>query len=135
MNRDLPSFQIDADELLQHVSRVVYRSRPLYYGHNGTNRYDDPARTYGVLYLGRDLPTARMESVIHKHQWLAGAKRSIALKEVRSPLVRALGVLDDVRLADLTAEGVMAGYFGMNLEQLTEMRDKLRPSDRLRSDL
>jgi hypothetical protein len=119
MNRDLPSFQIDADELLQHVSRVVYRGRPLYYGHNGTNRYDNPARTYGVLYLGRDLRTALMESVFHKHQWLADAKRSIALKEVQSRLVRAVGVLDDVRLADLTAEGVMAGYFGMNLEQLT----------------
>ena len=119
MNRDLPSFQIDADELLQHVSRVVYRGSPLYYGHNGTNRYDDPARTYGVLYLGRDLPTALMESVFHKHKWLADAKRSIALKEVQGRLVRAVGVLVDVRLADLTAEGVMAGYFGMNLEQLT----------------
>jgi hypothetical protein len=119
MDHDLPSFQIDADELLQHVSRVVYRGSPLYYGHNGTNRYDDPARSYGVLYLGRDLPTALMESVFHKHQWLADAKRSIALKEVQSRLVRAVGVLDDVRLADLTAERVMAGYFGMNLKQLT----------------
>lgn len=86
MSRELPLFLIDAGELLQHVSRVVYRGSPLYYGRSGTNRYDDPARTYGVLYLGRDLPTALMESVFHKHQWLADEKRSIALKEVESRL-------------------------------------------------
>jgi len=118
MSHELPSFLIDAGELLQHISRVVYRGSPLYYGRSSTNRYDDPARTYGVLYLGRDLPTALMESVFHKHQWLADTKRSIALKEVQGRMVRAVGVLDDVRLADLTAPGVMAGYFGLNLEQL-----------------
>ena len=118
MSHELPSFLIDAGELLQHVSRVVYRGSPLYYGRSSTNRYDDPAQAYGVLYLGRDLPTALMESVFHKHQWLADTKRSIALKEVQSRMVRAVGVMDDVLLADLTAPGVMAGYFGLNLEQL-----------------
>ena len=58
MSHELPSFLIDAGELLQHVSRVVYRGSPLYYGRSSTNRYDDPAQAYGVLYLGRDLPTA-----------------------------------------------------------------------------
>jgi len=118
MNHKLPSFRINAGELLQHVSRVVYRGSPLYYGCSGTNRYDDSARTYGVLYLGHDLPTALMESMFHKHQWLEDAKRSIALKEVHARMVRAVGVMDDVLLADLTAPGVMAGYFGLNLEQL-----------------
>src|SRR3546814_12282509 len=59
-----------------------------------------------------------MESVFHKHQWLADTQRSIALKEVQARMVRAVGVLDDVLLADLTAPGVMAGHFGLNLEQL-----------------
>ncbi|XAH21958.1 RES family NAD+ phosphorylase [Xylophilus sp. GW821-FHT01B05] len=118
MSRELPTFLIDAGELLQHVSRVVYRGSSLYYGRSGTNRYDDPARDYGVLYLGRDLPTALMESVFHRHQWLEETKRSIALKEVSARMVRAVGVMDDVFLADLTAPGVMAGYFGLNLEQL-----------------
>jgi hypothetical protein len=54
MSHELPSFLIDAGELLQHVSRVVYRGSPLYYGRSSTNRYDDPAQAYGVLYLGRD---------------------------------------------------------------------------------
>ncbi len=114
----LPSFRIDAGGLLQHVSRVVCRDKPLYYGRDGTNRYDAPTRDYGVLYLGRDLPTALMESVFHKHQWDKGTQRSIALAEVERRLVRAVGVLEELYLADLTAEGVMAGYFGLNLEQL-----------------
>jgi hypothetical protein len=100
------------------VSRVAYRGTPLHYGRDGTNRYDAPKRTYGVLYLGRDLPTALMESVFHKHRWLTDANRSIALKEIQSRLVRAVGVLKDLRLADLTAAGVMANVFGLNLEQL-----------------
>lgn len=114
----LPTCRIDTGDLLQHVSRVAYRNDPLYYGRDGTNRYDAPARDYGVLYLGRDLPTALMESVFHKHQWHRDAKRSIALAEVQSRLVRVVGVLDDLRLADLTAAGVMAAYFGLTLEQL-----------------
>ncbi len=118
MSIELPPFRIDAGELLQHVSRVVYRDKPLYYGRDGTNRYDAPARNYGVLYLGRDLPTALMESVFHKHQWDKDTKRSIALAEVKGRLVRAVGVLEALHLADLTAKGVMAGYFGLNLEQL-----------------
>jgi 5-carboxymethyl-2-hydroxymuconate isomerase len=59
-----------------------------------------------------------MESVFHKHQWDQDAKRSIALAEVRSRLVRAVGVVETLQLADLTAEGVMAGYFGLTLEKL-----------------
>lgn len=118
MSIGLPSHRIDAGTLLQHVSRIVYRGQSLYYGRDGTNRYDAPVRDYGVLYLGRDLPTALMESVFHKHQWDKDSKRSIALAEVRSRLVRAVGVLEDLHLADLTAEGVMAGYFGLNLELL-----------------
>ena len=114
----LPTFRIDAGELLQHVSRIDYRRAPLYYGRDGTNRYDDPARNYGVLYLGFDLPTALMESVFHKHQWDRESKRPITLAEVHSRLVRVVGVLADLHLADLTAEGVMAGYFGLSLEQL-----------------
>ncbi|AMM18513.1 hypothetical protein AX768_30155 (plasmid) [Burkholderia sp. PAMC 28687] len=114
----LPSFSIDAGELLQHVSRVIYRNKPLYYGNKGTNRYDAPGRNFGVLYLGRDLPTALMESVFHQHGWLWDTKRSIALAEVESRIVRVVGVLEDLCLADLTAPGVMAGDFGLNLEQM-----------------
>lgn len=71
-----------------------------------------------MLYLGRDLSTALMESVLHKHQWDQDTKRPVALAEVRNRLMRAVGVIDNLQLADLTAEGVMAGYFGLTLEQL-----------------
>lgn len=59
-----------------------------------------------------------MESVFHKHHWDRDDKRSIAMSEVRQRLVRAVGVLEAPQLADLTAPGVMEGYFGLNLEQL-----------------
>lgn len=124
----MPPFRISAGALLQHVSRVSYRDQPLYFGRDGTNRYDDPKRNYGVLYLGRDLPTALMESVFHKHQWLTDTKHSITLKEIESRLVRAVGVLKDLRLADLTAPGVMASCFGLNLEQLAS-RDYTHTQD------
>ena len=114
----LPTRRIDAGELLQHVSRGVYRGTPLHYGRDGTNRFDAADNSYGVLYLGLTLPTALMESVFHKHRWDRDPKRSIALAEVRSRLVRAVGVLQDLQLADLTAPGVMAGHFGLTLEQL-----------------
>ena len=114
----LPTRHIDAGELLQHVSRVVYRGQPLHYGREGTNRYDAADNRYGVLYLGLTLATALMESVFHKHQWERDKERSIALAEIRSRMVRAVGVVEDLKLADLTAPGVMAGHFGLNLEQL-----------------
>lgn len=116
--RQPSSCLIGAGSLLQHVSRVVYRGSSLYYGRNGTNRYDDPARAYGVLYLGLDLPTALMESVFHKHRWLEDKTRAISLQEIQSRMVRAVGVMTDLLLADLTAPGVMASCFSLNLEQL-----------------
>lgn len=118
MGLALPTWRIDAGELLQHLSRVVYRGKTLHYGRDGTNRYDAADRSFGVLYLGLALPTALMESVFHKHRWDQDEKRSVALAEIRSRLVRAVGVLGDLQLADLTAPGVMAAHFGLNLEQL-----------------
>ncbi len=114
----LLSRHIEVGEYLQHVSRTVYRGAPLYFGRECTNRYDAPDKTYGVLYLGFDLPTALMESVFHKHHWDKDAQRTIALSEVNSRLVRSIGVFSELCLADLTAPGTMASVFGLNLEQL-----------------
>lgn len=125
---ELPLFRLEAGELLQHVSRVMYRGTPLHFGCTGANRYDSPAREYGVLYLGMDLPTALMESVFHKHDWAQDEQRTIALAEVLSRLVRVVGIVEHLVLADLTATGVMAGYFGLNLEQLSG-RDYVHTQD------
>lgn len=115
---DVPLKEVNAGALLQHVSRIAYRGTQLYFGRDGVNRYDDPQRTYGVLYLGFELPTALMESVFHQHDWHEQTTRAIARAEVSQRMVRAVGVLEDLRLADLTAPGIMASVFGLNLEQL-----------------
>lgn len=104
MGIELPSARIKAGDLLQHVSRVVYRDTPLHFGCTGTNRYDAPARDYGALYLGLDLPTALMESVFHKHHWDEDERRTISLAEVHERLVRVIGVLENLALADLTVD-------------------------------
>lgn len=118
----LPPAKIAARALLQHVSRCAYRGTSLYFGRDGTNRYDSPGRDYGVLYLGFELSTALMESVFHKHQWHRQSRRTISAAEVDARLVRVVGVLDDLVLADLTAAGVMTQHFGLNLSQLAGRR-------------
>jgi hypothetical protein len=118
MTKTVPSYEIKKGSLLQHVSRTCYRAQPLYFGNDGANRYDDPNQHYGVLYLGLDLATALMESVFHKHKWSTSKKRSLTLTEVERRLVRVVGVLDNLQLANLTAPNVMAANFGLNLGQL-----------------
>jgi hypothetical protein len=63
-----------------------------------------------------------MESVFPPHRWSAARQRSLALAHVQRRLVRVVGVLQTLRLADFTAQGVMAGDFGLNLQQLTSRR-------------
>jgi hypothetical protein len=115
---DVPARIIPAGELLQHVSRAAYRGTPLHFGRSAVNRYDDPARIYGTLYVGFDLATSLMESVFHQHRWSQRARRVISRTEVFSRMVRAIGVLEPLSLADLTAPGVMAAQLGLNLSQL-----------------
>jgi hypothetical protein len=119
---DVPARVIPAGELLQHVSRVAYRGTALHFGRSGGNRYDDPALRFGTLYVGFDLSTALMESVFRQHRWSHRAKRVITRTEVYSRMVRAIGVLAPLSLADLTAPGVMASQFGLNLAQLASRR-------------
>jgi hypothetical protein len=118
----LPNRVIAAGELLQHISRIEYAASPLHFGNRATNRYDDPAKGYGVLYLSFDLSTALMESVFHQHQWHRTRSRTITLSEIRGRIVRAVGVIEQLNLADLTAPGVMAQEFGLNLGQLASRR-------------
>jgi RES domain len=106
--------------VLQHVSRELYRGTLPFFGREN-NRYDDPARLYGVLYLAEDLNTALMESVFHNHQW-ARSKPKITLSEAGQRLVRIMGVLDSLKLADLTAPNVMAATLRLNLYQLSSRR-------------
>ena len=104
------------------MGRIVYRGLPLHFGRNRAYRYDAPDSTYGVCYLSFDLATALMESVFHQHCWHRQRRRSIALAEVWARMVRAVGTVQELVLADLTAPGVMAQYFGLNLAQLASRR-------------
>ncbi len=119
---DVPSRIIPAGELLQHGSRSAYRGTALHFGRSGGNRYDDWALRFGTLYVGFDLATALMESVFRQHRWNRRAKRAITRTEVYARMVRAIGVLEPLSLADLTAPGVMASQFGLNLSQLASRR-------------
>lgn len=113
-----PLKTVKAGSLLQHVGRVAYRATNLFYGKDGANRYDDPAKSYGVLYLAHDLNTALMESVFHKHNWQK-SRRTITQSELNQRMVRLIGVKADLKLANLMAPNFMASGLGMNLTQLT----------------
>ena len=104
------------------MGRIVYRGLPLHFGRTGAHRYDAPDGAYGVCYLSFDLATALMESAFHQHRWHRQRRRSIALTEVRARMVRAVGTVQDLVLADLTAPDVMARHFGLNLAQLASRR-------------
>jgi hypothetical protein len=119
---DVPARIIPAGELLQHVSRAAYRETAIHFGRSGGNRYDDPALRFGTVSVGFDLATALMESVFRQHRWSRSAVRVITRTEVYSRMVRVIGVLEPLSLADLTATGVMASQFGLNLSQLASRR-------------
>ena len=104
------------------MGRTVYRGLPLHFGRTGAHRYDAPDGGYGVCYLSFDLATALMESVFHQHRWHRKRHRSVALAEVQARMVRAVGTMHHLVLADLTAPDVMARHFGLNLAQLASRR-------------
>jgi hypothetical protein len=115
---DIPVHTVLAGTIQQHVSRLIYKGTQLHFGTEKQSRYDDPKQVYGVLYLGFDLDTALMESVFHKHNWSRG-RRTISSLEVAGRIVRIVGVKQDLRLANITADGVMASVLGLNLAQLS----------------
>ncbi len=122
MASSIPLKTVPAGELLQHLSRTEYRDEDLYFGRDGVHRYDARDGRFGMLYLAQDLPTALMESMFHNHRWHMQKRRSVALAEVQSRMVRVVGVLKDLQLADLTAPGVLVQQLGMNLEMLARRR-------------
>lgn len=118
----IPRTTIGAGTLLQHASRLSYRSTPFYFGADGLNRYDCPNKSYGVMYLANDLPTVLMESVFHKHRWHTGKPRLITQTELANRIVRLVGVHEGLVLADLTKPNVVASVLGLNLSQISSRR-------------
>lgn len=122
MDATLPSRTISAGDLLQHASRSVYRAAPLHFGRTGSNRYDAPDGTFGVLYLGFDLATVLMESMFRNHRWHRRKRRAVSLTEVKNRIVRVIGVTHDLFVVDLTAPETISRHFGLNLTQLSSRR-------------
>ena len=65
MSIKLPSRPIDADDLLQHVNCIAYRDSPLYYGRDGTDRYDDlVSRSGGIAQRIESFLSPRIEPLL-----------------------------------------------------------------------
>lgn len=118
----LPQRTLAAGTLLQHLSRTEYLGTPLHFGRQAIHRYDCPDRAFGVLYLAFDLDTILMETMFHGHRWSRRRLRTVELSEVDQRIVRAVGVVRDLSLADLTAPGAMAAGLGLTLSQLASRR-------------
>jgi hypothetical protein len=105
--RSLPLRTIPAGERWARIHRLRYD--PLYFGRTGDYRFDDPAGEYGVLYVGRDVPCAFIETFGQRSAAASAhnarrrvlttaglAARGLALIEFRRPL----------RLVDVTGPGL-----------------------------
>lgn len=117
----IPTRPLASGTLLLQLGRTKYRGTPLHFGRDAANRFDDPDKQFGVLYAvgERELSTALMETVFHDHAWRWRARRTVSLAEVRRRLVRVVGVMEEIVLADLTRRDVMASILGANLHQMT----------------
>lgn len=105
--------------LFHNVSWEEHRGKALFFGKNADHRYDDPLKQFGVLYVAPKLSSALMESVFHKHQWFRESRpRSISRTMLEKRMVRMIGVVDPIVVADLTQDDVMAACLGVDLETL-----------------
>jgi len=98
---ELPLRQISGSWFRSHL---VDRS-PIYYGRNGRYRFDDPDRSYGVLYVADDAHGAFVETF---GQFLSAPQRERQVTSEQLSL-RALSELicdRPLRLVDLTSGGL-----------------------------
>ena len=81
----------------------IYRSRqaPLYFNRSGDNRFDPPAREYGVLYVGEDAHAAFIETFGH-----ATGVRFVTVTALRTRGLARIEVRRSLRLVDLTGSGL-----------------------------
>ena len=86
-------------------SDSIYRSHdinrsPIFYGRTGHNRFDAPDRSFAVLYAGRDLFCAFVETFAR-----AAVTRVVTTTALRNKSVAELRPLRPLRLIDLTESG------------------------------
>lgn len=80
-----------------------------YWTRSATHRFDDPANSFGVLYVGDSLETAFAESVIHDNSRFdtKRGKFQVSVSEFNRSVTRFTHPLGDrVLLADFTGSGL-----------------------------
>jgi hypothetical protein len=97
-----PSFRL----LVTRVSGVWYRIHrarhaPLHFGRASANRFDPPAREFGVLYVARDAHGAFIETFGHET-----GVRYVTERELADRGIAAISTRRPLRLADLRGEGL-----------------------------
>ncbi|MDV2997402.1 MAG: hypothetical protein N4J56_007107 [Chroococcidiopsis sp. SAG 2025] len=96
-SRDLPVIEIEAPWFRIH--QTTYS--PLYYGRSGRNRFDAPAREYGVLYVALDPHGCFIETF--------GSKTGIQIVSLSELSLRSISQLSctcRLKLVDLTGAGL-----------------------------
>jgi len=90
------------------VRAHALRNDPLYFGTNGSERFDDPLRAFGVCYVGADDACAFIETVTVAAPALAGGRRTIpaGFLDLRGRAEATLLGAAPLRLVDLTGQGL-----------------------------
>ena len=113
--RGQPTTDIAAGETLHRVHHAANKAR--FYGkRDATWRWDAPAGTYGVLYLGasRDGPFA--ETLLRKP-----AQRAVVWSEVEKRRFARFRTTDPLRLADVHGKGL--GWAGVTVAEVAADHD------------
>jgi len=75
---------------------------PIHFGRTGEQRFDDPTRTFGVLYAASDLRGAFVETFVRN-----STDRSISFSEIGRRQMSAILFPAALRLVDLTSSGLI----------------------------
>lgn len=89
---------------------------PIFFGRSGTNRWDAPDKSYGVMYAGETWQAAFMESVLHEP-----SKKRVLESELEKRSISLVKTSTALRLVDLSDGTVLRGL------ELTESDTKAFP--------
>ena len=111
-----PTAIIAAGEVLYRVHAASRRAR--FYGRkDATWRWDDPARVYGVLYLGQTQVGPFAETMLRRP-----GQRAVLWSEVAKRRIACFRTLRPLRLADLHGPGL--SWFGVTISEITADHDE-----------
>jgi hypothetical protein len=103
----LPPVQEIAD-VLWHITPIRYRDAALFFTKAARNRFDDPRRSYGVLYVSPDVTTAVLESVLHDRTLANDTDRIFTKDFLSQHVVKTIVPTIALRLFDLSAPYALA---------------------------